>query len=89
MRVVKLSLGNTSRMGDDLGSMFLPDKLHLEWRDATLIHASLSGRVLRSDGNPWIDARRRTRVYLDGLLHLTLDPDTPDWVHELIKTHTP
>lgn len=89
MRVVKLSIGNASRMGDDLGGMFLPDKLHCEWRNGKLIHVSVSGRVLRRDGNPWIDARRRSRIYLDGLLHLTLDPDTPDWVRELIKAHTP
>lgn len=89
MRVVKLHLGNASRMGDDLGSVFLPDKLHMEWRNGKPVHVSLSGRVLRADGNPWIDSRRRSRVYLDGLLHVTLDVDTPDWVRELIKTHAP
>lgn len=88
MRVVNLSLGNTSRMGDDQGGVFLPDKLNLEWRNDVLTKVKLSGRALRTDGNPWITEARRARIYLAEPHWPTLEADTPDWVLRLIKEHS-
>lgn len=89
MRVVKLSLGNTSRCGDDRGTLFMPERLFMQWRDGKLDAVGLSGRALRSDGNPWLSAKSATRTFLPDVGDMVLAEDTPGWVLDLIKKHQP
>lgn len=91
-RTVLVELGNCSRQVSLLtGKLFVPNLLHLEWRDGALIRCSLNGRQLRADGGEWLDGRRAGTSYLDVTTRppFKLDGDTPDWVLDLIRIHEP
>lgn len=89
-RIVLLDLGNCTRMHNGTGALFLPDQLHLEWRNGTLTECSLSGVRFREDGAG--PSKWRTRcVMLDKQkpppYHLT--DETPQWVRALVYRHEP
>lgn len=79
-RTVVLTLGNCARTSDGIGGMFLPDELEIEWRNDVLVDAILSGRRLRSDGNPFLHEKSAWVSFVGD--HA---PDMPEWVAELIS----
>lgn len=86
-RHVRVAVGNCVRMGNGTGGLFLPDTLQLAWRNGQVMNVLLSGRELRTDGYQWVDGRRSTRQYVTGAGQM--DPETPDWVLQLISAHAP
>lgn len=89
-RTVLIELQNCAREGTGTGNVFVPDRLLLEWHDRTLTRCSLGGRRLRVDGLEWIDGRRSFRSFVPEFgQEKTLDPETPDWVLQLVKQYQP
>lgn len=90
-RTVLIDVANCPRMGTRTGMLFLPDRLHLEWRDGALTMCSLHGRRMRTDGMEWLDGRRDGRAFLHTVKPppYRLDDDTPEWVRDLVRIHQP
>lgn len=88
-RIVRLTLGNPSRTADDTGHVFLPDMLHLEYRNGDLSFAAIGGPRLREDGQPWLLSPVRSLLMFRPSAACDLDPNTPGWVLALVKEHAP
>lgn len=90
-RSVLIDVGNCVRTATRTGALFMPDRVHIEWRNGALVRCILTGRVLRVDGQAWLDGRRDGRTYVDTRMpppyHLA--DDTPEWVRDLVRIHEP
>jgi hypothetical protein len=74
------------------GKTWRPSQIMLSWIDGTLHGASLSGQVLKRNGERYANGREFTRHFMvwdplgDSFI---LDPAAPKWVVDLVRAHEP